>query len=210
MKNYTYSLLFIVIAFAGCSKVTVDTPTSLVSNRSTISTSTGATSTITTVIPAVALSFELYNQAVKVNLSNKTLTLNYYENISLLARKDSLANSWSIIFTENFKLTQLNNFNYTITSKTGAVTTNYAEPNLNNIIISSSRDTTVSGVGYTKISFNRNFIFTNTYTTSTTAGAEYDYLLNNRETIGFTAFLTSASNKSKVYTGTATVVYSSY
>lgn len=210
MKNYTYSLLFIVIAFAGCSKVTVDTPTSLVSNRSTISTSTGATSTITTVIPAVALSFELYNQAVKVNLSNKTLTMNYYENISLLARKDSLANSWSIIFTENFKLTQLNNFNYTITSKTGAVTTNYAEPNLNNIIISSSRDTTVSGVGYTKISFNRNFIFTNTYTTSTTAGAEYDYLLNNRETIGFTAFLTSASNKSKVYTGTATVVYSSY
>lgn len=209
MRNYTYSLLFIVIAFAGCSKVTVDTPTSLVSNRSTISTTTGATST-TVVTPAVALSFELYNQGVKVNLSNKTLTMNYYENITLVARKDSLQTSWSIIFTEDFKLTQLNNFNYTTTSKTGAVTTNYAEPNLNNITISSTRDSTVNGVACTKISFNRNFLFSSTYTTSTAAGAEYDYLLNNRETIGFSAFITSASGKSKAYSSTATVVYSSY
>ena len=135
--------------------------------------------------------------------------MNFYENINLYARKDSLTTSWAIIFTENFSASQLGKFSYTTVGKSGVVTTNYAESNLNNLVISATKDTVINSFAYTKMSFNRNFIFTNVYNSSTEAGVEYDYLLAHKETITFAAYITTSTGTSSVVKSSSTLVYSS-
>jgi hypothetical protein len=207
MKIYIYTLLFIAVAFNACTKASNNTYVS--STRSTVVTTTGTSSRTSTPTPVYAITFNNANQVVKVSLVNKTLTMNFYENINLLARKDSLATSWSIIFTEDFKATQLGKLNYTTVGKSGTVTTNYVESNLNNVAISSTKDTTVNNLVYTKISFNRNFIFTTTYSTSTEAGTQYDYLLKTNEAVNFAAYITTPTGISSVVKSSSTLVYSS-
>lgn len=206
MRIRTYLLLIIlsVAFFSSCVKTTVDP--SLISSRQSISTVSTGTSTRGSNNLA-ALNFELRDQKVSVNLTNKTLSMNYNEDITLLARKDSLAASWSIIFTESFLGTELAKYNYTTTSKTGNVTTNYAEPNLNNVAIRSTKDTVINSITYTKLSFNRNFLFANTYGSSIDAATQFDHLLNTKDVINFSAFITSAAGRSSVANAKAVLLY---
>jgi len=216
MKNYLYILLFIALTFNACTKESSNSYIS--SSRTTASTTTTTTTGVstrngsggtTTATPVNATTINNANQIVKVSLNNKTLTMNYYENINLLIRKDSLAKSYSIIFNEDFKSTQLGKYNYTIVGKGGTVTTNYAESNLNNVTISGTKDTTMNSVVYTKISFNRNFIFTGTFNTSTEAGAQYDYLINNKETIYFSTYMNTTTGVSTTVKSGTPLVYTS-
>ncbi|MEO6521613.1 MAG: hypothetical protein ABIN91_08045 [Mucilaginibacter sp.] len=220
MRNNLYTILFIAIAFSACSKSGTDTY--ITSSRSSTTTSSTTTTTITssrgnapgsgsttTPTPVYDISFNNGNQVVKVSVNNKTLTMNLHESINLLIRKDSLAKSFSIIFKEDFKSIQLGKYSYTTLSKDGTITTNYAENNLNNVTISGTKDTTMNSVVYTKISFNRNFIFTGTFNTSTEAGVQYDYLLNNKETIYFSSYMNTTTGVSATVKSSSTLVYTS-
>lgn len=214
LKKPFYAILLIAVAFCACKKASSDTyETSSRSTSTTTSTAAtpgtserGTTPGITTA-SNYAVMLNNADQIVKIGLSNKTLNMNFYENINLYVRKDSLAISWSIIFTEDFTVSQLGKFSYTSVGKSGTVTTNYVESNLNNVTISATKDTTISNIVFTKVSFNRNFLFSNTYATSTEAATEYDYMLNNSETINFATYLNTALGKTTVIKSTSKLVY---
>lgn len=196
MKTLLYIATITVLTLASCKKY-YSAPSVTADNRQTISTLVLATN---------GISFNLKDQVVKTKLSNNTLTLTYYEDMALVLRSDSLQKAWSVIFKEDFSTTELNKFNYYAINKDGSTSTNYRESNLNNLAIT-KKDTLVSNVPMTRVSFTRTLIFTKAYTSATEALNEYTFLLSAKETIAFSVFYVFNGYNSSLYSDKSNLTY---
>ena len=126
--------------------------------------------------------------------------MTYNENIKLLISPDSLKGSYNVIFDEDFSKSNLANFTFTTTTAYNTVVTNYLDNNLNNINLTSKRDTTVNGTLFTKLSFSRALYYTTPYASYNAAYVEYQYLLTQKDTLSYTSYITYPTRKSKVST----------
>jgi hypothetical protein len=190
-RSYIYIFLFFSLALNACKK----------SSR-----------TDDTIAKQVnyAVNFSVKDQSVKLRLNNNILGLDFYEDVTLLAVKDSLQNSYAVIFKEDFKPSELGKFSFYISGQSGNVITNYAESNLNNVTLSSVKDTTINSTVYSKISFNRIFYFGVGYNTNAEALAEYNYLLSKKDAVGFSSYVTGPNGSTTANTTNAALVYSAY
>ncbi|CAN5422737.1 hypothetical protein BH09BAC6_BH09BAC6_04290 [soil metagenome] len=128
-------------------------------------------------------------QQVKTNVSGKTLTLKFNENVNLFLTSDGYNQTSAIHLFEDFTKSSLINFDYTTVAQMGNVTFNWVDNNLNNVILKTVKDTVISGKNIVKINVHRTFTFTKVYDSAQMATLQQDYLLNSKQDyISFSSF----------------------
>jgi hypothetical protein len=144
--------------------------------------------------------YDIKGQLVKLGIYNNNLLMSYTENINLVISPDSLRGSYNVIFDEDFSKSNLANFTFTTLTAYNTVVTNYLDNNLNNINLTSKKDTTVNGTLFTKLSFSRTLYYTTAYPSYNAAYVEYQYLLTQKDTLSYTSYITYPTRKSKAST----------
>jgi hypothetical protein len=173
-----YLVLFVGLAiFAGCSK-------------SGVGPATKTTKPIDTDALIHSIKFVAPNQYSAVSVSGTKLTIIYYENVTLLIPAEGATLSYAIHLEQYFTNSGLANFDYTTVDAYGDVDHDWVDDNLNNVTAKTVTDTTVAGVKTTKITVQRPFIFSRTYTTSQAATMGEDSILSRQtDKIDFASYV---------------------
>jgi hypothetical protein len=116
MKLFIFGIIILSI-FTGCGKLQDVNPTP----QSQISTTTGKSSDTLTLHQ---VGFNIADQKIITNVSGDTLTMVYYENISLLILAQGYDESWAVHLLQDFSKSELSAFNYTTTDPAGYVAVN--------------------------------------------------------------------------------------
>lgn len=165
--KYVLVPLFILAVFASCHK----------------SSGVGPKTPIDTDALIHEIKFMPTAQYSGVSVSNTTLTIIYYENITLLIPAKGSELSWSIHLKEDFSSSALINYHYTTIDQAGDINHDWVDDNLNNVSAKTTKDTTVAGVSTVKITVQRPFTFSKAYTTNAAAIAGEDSILSRKSDI---------------------------
>jgi hypothetical protein len=140
------------------------------------------------------------NQVAKMSVSSNVVTINLYENVSLLLDKAAYSAAYSVWFNEStFQGSKLSLFHYDCMRKIGGSAHDYLDENLNNVVTTSA-DTTYNNVTYLKLNFARNVVFSNTYADATQAKAIYDSMVNTKDSFNFNTYFLSQGSVQTGYT----------
>ena len=161
MKNVRHLIPFLLLlaAFAGCKKHKSD------ENK---------TSSLDTSAFIHAIIINAPPQFATTSVANDTLTVLYYENVSLLIPTAGYQQSFAIHLVEDFTNTSLKNTNYTTIDAYGDLTYDYVDDNLNDVSAKAIKDTMVNNVAMKKILVQRPFYFKKGYASLQAATAGQD------------------------------------
>jgi hypothetical protein len=181
--NRLILLGFILIIFSGCGKLQ-DLPTSSV---------LAAETDTTNILHKVYLSTP--TQTVATTVNNNILNLLYTENINVLLTARGYDQSFAVHLVGDFSESALNAFDYTLTTKSGNTTYDWADDNLNDVDQKTVSDTTINGEEMVKINVVRYFKFSKQYATIQAAQQEQIILSNtNGDIINFSSYVFFGQN----------------
>jgi hypothetical protein len=188
MKNLIFGFL-VLLAFTGCEKSGIK-PTTPIDTDAVIHT----------------ISFSAPTQFAATSVIGDTLKTIFYENVSLLIPADGLNLSYALHLKEDFTSSALINFNFTTVDAYGDVTYDWVDDNLNNVTAKTEKDTVINGKNVAKITVQRPFTFSETYTSAQLAINEQDSLLKRTtDKINFSSYV--YFGKTYPATSTSTPIY---
>lgn len=136
------------------------------------------------------IKFSASDQFAATSISGTTLTIIYYENVTLLIPAEGLNLSYAIHLQEDFSASALAKLNYTTIDAYGDVDHDWVNGNLNDVTAKTEKDTTVANVKFTQITVQRPFTFSKPYSTLQAAILGQDSLLNRKtDKINFSSYV---------------------
>jgi len=136
------------------------------------------------------ISFNAPSQFVATSVAGSKLTMIYYENVSLLIPANGLNLSYALHLEEDFSSAALKSFDYTTVDQSGDVTFDWVDDNLNNVTAKTIKDTVINAAKWSKITVQRPFTFSKTYTDNKSAVSVQDSVLNLKsDKISFSSYV---------------------
>lgn len=152
-----------------------------------------------------SISYETPTQVVSTHVKSDTLLMIYHENISLLLNPAEYASAWAVHLIENFDATNLGGVDYTTVNPQGIAVHNVVDDNMNNVILKSVSDTTISGIVKKKMRVFRQFTFVKIFGSNETALSAQNKLLETKDQMSFSAYY--YADKPVLINDNATLIY---
>ena len=160
-----------------------------------------------TLTSAYQIEFNDATQKVVTSVIDDTLRMVYNENVSLLLPKRGLTLSYAVHLLQDFTKSSLNGVDYVTYDQYNDRNFDWADDNLNNVVLKTVTDTTINGQSLAKIHVQRPFIFSKICTSSASAVAEQKvYLAKLTDTITLSAYVYFGQNY-PTYTSSVKVAY---
>ncbi|QEC77942.1 hypothetical protein [Mucilaginibacter ginsenosidivorax] len=188
--------LFIIAILSGCHKISDNAP----------SPSTDATSPS----GSYAVKFDIAVQSVSTVVKQDSLYLTYHEKLTFLLNPDDYKNASAFHVKEDFSKTNLNGYQYKILNEDHLYRYNSVDDNLNNNVPFLTASTvTISGVKYTKLILQRDFIFYKAYKLQQLATeAQTNILKISTDQVSFSTWYYHDKKNSDLATTNAILTYS--
>jgi hypothetical protein len=164
-----YTLIFLSIVAAGCSKngdVLPSDNNTKTSGSSTKTSDGGSPQTPPDATPKIShddsihiTTFSIKPQNVKTSVSGVNLTLTFYENVDLLFTAEGYQKTSAVHLKEDLSNSLLAGFDFTTVAEDGNTTLNWVDDNLNNVVLKTVKDTVINNVAMVKIKVRRPFTF---------------------------------------------------
>lgn len=156
------------------------------------------------------MKYETPDQIVKMRVSNDTLRLNFYENISVLVDPADYGNSWAMHLEQNFSNSYLKDLDFDALASAAGYAHNWIPINLNDAAPGqkTSTNVTVDGKQYVKVTIARVFEFYSKLGTNQAAVNQQNSLLQTTtHTVTFKAYYSDGSGYSLSNDGTFKIMY---
>lgn len=156
------------------------------------------------------MQYETNDQVVKTRVSNDTLRLNFYENISLLVDPKDYGNSWAIHLIEDFSKSYLSGLHFDALASAAGYAHDWVPINLNDAAPGQKTATnvTVNGTKYVKVTISRLFEFYNKMSSNQAALNQQTTLLQTtNHTVTYKTFYSDGNGYSISNDGTFKIVY---
>lgn len=158
-----------------------------------------------------SVGFDIANQQVKTSVVNDTLHLDFYQQVSFLLDPSEYSTTWAIGAVQDFSKSYLNNLHFTCLAEYGNYAYDWATINLNDVNPSqkTTKDTTVNGKKYEKVTLARTFYFFNPLGSSQAALDKQNALLQTKtDSVSYQVFYLYDGVTSIPSSVTANVSYS--